>query len=1116
MVEQVGFFTECVEGKCVKFCHLAVTSEGMPLQSYLKRFTIIGFVLALFVSHVQAQFYDGSNVTFGKNRVQYRSFNWQYFPSTRAEVYYYQGGKPLASRITAALPEWMEEVEEIFDRRIDGGVQLLVFNKQSEFRQSNIGVASDEENNIGGTAMLVGSKVFAFGQQEWSNVEQQIKSGLAQLLFNQIMYGGNWQEALRNTTATSFPVWFSEGLASYVSKPWNADVAIHIGDAARSQAITHAHQASANRAPWIGHAVWKYIADIFGPMVVSNTLYMTRVSRSLEKGFQYATGMDLALVLEEANRYHLEWDDSEALFPDVKKRRDRRRARKNTGDLPISLKGEAVASSVWFHSDGDRFVWSTEERGQTTIWLGDLSGSKPLKLGKHGHKIDRVQIHAPPAFAWHPNGQLLSYTIEDGPQNQLITVNIETLESSSKDIFQIDKILSMDYAPDGRTMIWSGLRNGQSDLYLYQVLGNNQTALWNDPYNDLDPVFSLDGKFIWFASNRPTTNLPATFILGEPLPEQHDLFRLNWQEKIPRIEPWTQTPNTDERQPQLQGPDEVTYLAENTDGSQERWVSWRDSAVAFIDTTIHYRWFTQTRLAQTLAAPAHSFQFIAERGVIGFEHQLCEHVYWNEIPADKSTWKSTTDQPESSEAENSLDLDWEWKPKNGEADIRNYQFGPWTDPDKPSSNQENTSGQAGEMSADSEPDDPAAKQTEWKPFELPKPVNYRRNYAIESVTGQLDNSFGTNFYQAYSGEIAVQPGLGGLSRISMSDLFEDRRFTAGFRLSGSLSNSRYMLAYSDLSKRLDRTWILERQGVTQNANNAQSPVNTHIHLLRHQLSYPFDEVRSIRLQAMIRMDRNTPLSTDAFNLRLPTTFTHQTGLQLAYVFDNTRQRMINIREGLRCRIWGEYLINPEQTESTFGTVGWDFRWYKPLWRHVTFAFRSAANWSIGSQKLLTMVGGVDNAISLAGNSNTPIDPDIAYSYQARVTPIRGFKNNARNGAHMALFNTELRIPIWSSLSKRSVESEFLRDLQCVGFADVGSAWNGAHPYDEANSFNQVVVVQNPITVTVDNNREPIIWGTGFGLRSKLLGYWVRADWCWGVDDGRWQDRVFNLSLQLDF
>ena len=55
----------------------------------------------------------------------------------------------MASRITASLPQWMEEVEEVFDRRIDGGVQVLVFNKQTEFRQSNIGAASDEENNIG-------------------------------------------------------------------------------------------------------------------------------------------------------------------------------------------------------------------------------------------------------------------------------------------------------------------------------------------------------------------------------------------------------------------------------------------------------------------------------------------------------------------------------------------------------------------------------------------------------------------------------------------------------------------------------------------------------------------------------------------------------------------------------------------------------------------------------------------------------------------------------------------------------------------------------------------------------------------------------------------------------
>ena len=1087
----------------------------MLMQSYFIRFTILGCMLALLLTEGQGQFYDGSNVTFGKNRVQYREFNWQYFPAPRAEVYYYQGGKPLASRISAAIPGWMDEVEKVFDRRIEGGIQVLVFNKQSEFRQSNIGASQDTETNIGGTAMLVGSKLFAFGQQEWSDVEQQIKSGLAQLLFNQIMYGGNFQDALRNTTATSFPDWFSKGLASYVSQPWNAAVAMQISDAARNSQITLAHQVSAERAPWIGHAVWKYISDIFGPMVVSNTLYMTRVSRSFEKGFKYATGMTLIELLEEANRYHLEWNLQTDPFPETKTRRDRRRASKNSGQIDIPIKDEAPAKAVSFHPDGNRFVWATEERGQIKIWLGDLIGEQVVRLGKHGHKIDRIQSNASPAFAWHPNGQLLSYTIEDGAQNLLLTVDLETLETSEKEIFQIDKILSMSYAPDGSTMIWSGLRNGQSDLYLYQVIGNNQMALWRDAYDDLDPIFSDDGKFIWFASNRPDASLPSNFVLGEPLADQHDLFRLVWEGKTPRLEAWVQTALTDERFPQLQGPN-ITYLAEQAGGKQERWLSWRDSAIAFIDTTIHYRWFTETRLAESLSAPAASFQYIPERNAVGYQHQLCGHVFWNEVTAATNGREAEEQTIATPESESTLELDWDWRPSPGEVDIDDYQFGPWDSQNETQRSVPEDESSADDVAADAGTKDVTGPSDEWRPFSLPKPKNYRLNYAIESVTGQLDNSFGTNFYQAYSGQISVQPGLGGLSRISMSDLFEDRRFTAGFRLAGSLNNSRYMLAYSDLSKRLDRTWILERQGVTQNANNSQTPVNTHIHLLRRQLSYPFDEVRSIRLQWMLRMDRNTPLSTDAYNLQLPTTFNQQTGLQLAYVFDNSRERMINIREGLRYRIWGEYLINPENKESTFGTIGWDFRWYKPLWRDITFAFRSAANWSIGSQKLLTMVGGVDNALSLSGSSNTPIDPNIAYGYQSRITPIRGFKNNARNGSHMALFNTELRLPVWSTLSKQPVESEFLRDLQCIGFADVGSAWNGRHPYDEDNTFNQVVVTQNPITVTVDNNREPVIWGTGFGLRSTVLGYWLRADWCWGVDDGRWQDRVFNLSLHLDF
>ncbi|MFN3875281.1 MAG: hypothetical protein ACK4L7_05160, partial [Flavobacteriales bacterium] len=79
----------------------------------------------------------------------------------------------------------------------------------------------------------------------------------------------------------------------------------------------------------------------------------------------------------------------------------------------------------------------------------------------------------------------------------------------------------------------------------------------------------------------------------------------------------------------------------------------------------------------------------------------------------------------------------------------------------------------------------------------------------------------------------------------------------------------------------------------------------------------------------------------------------------------------------------------------------------------------------------------------------------------------------------------------------------------------GTAWTGRDPYAEDNSFNRVVIRRNPLTITLLSKREPIIGSYGFGLRTRLLGYYVRADWAWGIDDGVRLPRVFHFSLSLD-
>ncbi|MDP4827961.1 MAG: hypothetical protein NWR73_09760, partial [Flavobacteriales bacterium] len=114
-----------------------------------KKFHVLILLLTFFSLHGLSQFYVGSNQEFGKNRVQYRDFFWQYYPAERFEVYYYQGGKDLAEYTVRSVQANLAQLEDRFDFQLTEKLQIVLYNKQSEFRQSNIGITGDDVYNIG-------------------------------------------------------------------------------------------------------------------------------------------------------------------------------------------------------------------------------------------------------------------------------------------------------------------------------------------------------------------------------------------------------------------------------------------------------------------------------------------------------------------------------------------------------------------------------------------------------------------------------------------------------------------------------------------------------------------------------------------------------------------------------------------------------------------------------------------------------------------------------------------------------------------------------------------------------------------------------------------------------
>jgi hypothetical protein len=102
------------EYKKVFFVIFPLTSALSTMSiRYIYTFTFsIGLLafLGLFTESL-AQRYP-SQETFGKNRVQYKTFNWKIFRTTNFEIYHYQGGTALA-KLTAQYAE--SEFDKITD-----------------------------------------------------------------------------------------------------------------------------------------------------------------------------------------------------------------------------------------------------------------------------------------------------------------------------------------------------------------------------------------------------------------------------------------------------------------------------------------------------------------------------------------------------------------------------------------------------------------------------------------------------------------------------------------------------------------------------------------------------------------------------------------------------------------------------------------------------------------------------------------------------------------------------------------------------------------------------------------------------------------------------------------
>jgi hypothetical protein len=1084
---------------------------------------------------VKAQFNYGHQMDFGKNRIQYQNFNWTYFDFERYRVYSYQGGSEISKYVSVSVSKQLIVLEKRLDVQLDDKINVLVYNNQNDFKQSNLGLSSDEQTNIGGTTKIVGDKISVFFNGSHAELDQQIRAAIAELIINKALYGGSARDMVKSSALLNLPPWFTLGLVKYLSEGWNSTSDNLMYDDIKNNRFNSFNRLTGDQAARAGHALWYDIVGTYGESIIPNVLYMTKVSRSPDNAFLYVLGVSLQNLIydfiDAYNRRLFNYKDS------------LRKSPINNNSALKKYKLQRHYSQLKISPDAQKIIYARTELSQIRVYLKVVGEKKQTRLLKYGPKVELIDDFNYPLLAWHPNGKIVAMIYER--KNQLIihTVDLENNEVVKRNLPGFEKINSFSYSADGKKLALSAVKKGkgQSDIFVFSLNTSAIEQLTNDIWDDNNPVFVTKAKQIIFESNRLSDTIKpsddANYFVK--INRNMDLFMAQYPFKNKTLVRITNTPETNETQAQPYKTSHVTYLSDKN-GIYNRYLAEYDSSIAFVDTTEHYQYFFKSKVVTNYD------RNILEQAINPDGTHIAEVIFANgknmllvtptenlndvTITAPNNTWHKGFIRPIVTDPSNYRDLlnqnenvspEKPTENNNSGIDFENYKF----DGEKKASNQnsDNNSKNNIEIKRDSL----VKKVKTTTGFRFPIQRNYYPSFYTDYVVTQFDNSFFANNYQIFSGggsPVYLNPGFNFLTRISISDLFEDQRIIGGFRINPNPNSpdNEFMLGWEQRKKLADHQITAGRQtfayvpSIAADGNQYNAKINTHT--LKYSIKYPFSVVSALRFSVLYRNDRTISLSEGDFSLSKKFTYENLAGVRLEYIFDNTRKVMLNILNGFRFKVWTEYWkINDTKSRDLF-TSGFDARHYQKVHRQITWCNRLAGGNSLGTDRLIFYLGGVDNWINPGFNNNINIVNPQQYGFQTLATNMRGFNQNIRNGNNFLVFNSELRIPVVRYLLNHPVRSDFLNNFQVIGFADMGMAWNGLSPLSKENTENvqDYLYEGTGIVVTVINEKNPLVGGMGFGLRSRLLGYFVRLDFGWGIDNWIVQKRIVGLSLTTDF
>lgn len=1105
--------------------------------------------------------------TFGRNRVQYRQFNWQYISTENFDVYYYDERRRVATEAAQFLETEFDRITDLIGYPPYLKTKVFLYNSVSDLQQSNMGILG-KQFRVGGETEFIKPYVEIANPGTIDGFKEELVLKVTDLMVHEMMFGGSLKDMFQNAVLLNLPDWFIDGVSAYAAKGWDESMDDYSRQFVTSKQVNKALKVTGVEATLIGQSIWNYIVEKYGKASVANILNYTRVIRNEQKSIYITLGIPFKQLIADWRQYYTE--DQQRINTNYRPVSDSLRL------TPRHRKG-VVYTTMKISPDGKNIAYAENDRGKYTVIVKSLETGRETTILSDGNKVLRQAVDTSlPLLAWADGHTLGVIGVRYG-DHLFWLYDLTTRSKIPRPLERFSNIRSLNFSDNGRLAVISADMDGQNDLFLISTRRDRTRRLTNDLFDDFDPSFIPKTNILVFSSNRTTDSVTTVKRGFDKIPNNYNLFAFNLDTTTAAVTRITNTLSADYA-PKAVDENTIYYLSDQRGiinlfkftrqtGVYAQVTNFQSSIKTFdlhaedrvfatvmtnrlredifvypqfnLDRQVftpatrrreaqHVRNLTERRKKEVKPGVTLK-QLINERLQQKRDTVARDTVRKSSPPAPPDTLRAVkmTDSLATDSVKHAL--------KPGEVNVDNYTF----EEDKQKKDtviapvvQTVPPKKDKDLNTDDYKFEDEAVRTQ-KPGET-----FLSRYMKARETNRINGPFDYQpkfSYENFVTDFVIDPLRGFSIRLEtqMNDILENVRIYGGIQTafdwkSGDVFGELHYLKHRmDFSVRYDRKVIFWTQPVETGASAGVQKQKYSWQKIEFGASLPI----TVRLRVSAKPFMGYSLFEDLGpDQRIASPPSYKPSKEQWYggakgelVYDNSVNNGLNLMEGTRGKLTFVHYEGMGNKNASFSQVAIDFRHYQKIYREIVLAMRGYTGHFFGDAPKQYVLGGVDNWFGNSTNYEgvkNPLYVKTGYNenllFTEFATSLRGFDYATLYGTSVAMFSAELRMPLVKALAGSSVSSSFFRNMQFTAFYDIGTSWTGAPPVSSENTLRTVEIKSGPFAIDLKQYLNPWLYSYGFGFRSMMLGYYLKFDYAWPVENFKVKDPRIMVSIGLDF